>query len=113
MNKKFKMPLKATSKGFYLEFTHLEDGWEIMNPPFIGGKCNTYGKSQDKDVLHECLVQDGAYSYPNNLCNIIKRMWDKIKEGEDEKITKKKFEKLGKIIEKCCLDIDEIENITL
>lgn len=113
MEKKFILPLKVTSKGFNLEFRYLENGWEIMNPPHVGGECDKYGMDGDKDILHNCMVQDGAYSYPTNLRCVIKRMWEKINEGEEKELTMKKFEKLGKTIEKCCLDIDKIEEMTI
>lgn len=97
--KEFRLPLKgATHKSQCLIFTFLPSGWEILNPPQVGGRSDEHGYNDHGNVLETCFVQDGMFSVPKNIDTIMYNLWNEINDGTSDMIIQDKFNELGKII---------------
>ncbi len=57
---------EKTGENHSFQVTLLQDGWKIINPPIVGGICDTYGNYIEEKQSHkvareglkECFAQD-------------------------------------------------------
>ena len=87
----------------YFSITLLRDGWEIINPPCVGGMCDSYGinieERMNPEGLIECFEQDYIV-YPSNISGIFHGLYTRILSGEidNPEIIQEKFNEIGKWI---------------
>lgn len=86
------------------QVTLLQDGWKIINPPLVGGICDTYGnyileEQGDKinpEGLKECFAQDYII-YPSSIGTFLHSLHYRINDGQykDFEEVQRKFNELG------------------
>lgn len=82
VKKEFELPIKGVNqKAWSFKVIFKENGWEILNPPNVGGECDKFGYAPDgTDVLEFCFNQDGVV-YPSNINLMFGELWDNIDSG--------------------------------